>query len=205
MKVNGYRIELAEIDAVLSAVPGVSAVVTLVRPLANLPTLCSYVSGSFDLESLREHAEARLPAHMLPQLVPLAAMPLTVNGKIDQAALPLPQQQPPVSDGSGEQPPANDTEAKLLAIFRRLLSNSGLGVDSGFFHSGGDSIAAIQAVSAARQAGLLLTVADLFKRPTVRSLAPLCRPVPSEPAPLKVCPSLFVVDLFHSPCRGSNA
>lgn len=165
-----------------------SSALTLVRELDSVPTLLSYVAASAacDLQLLREELESKLPVHMLPQLMAVAQMPLTVNGKIDVAALPDPSQftQQPNNSSQTQEQPADPVQQQLLDIFRQLLANPELNLDSGFFHSGADSITAIQAVSAARQVGLLFSVADLFKRPSVRTLAPLCRRASS---PSEVC------------------
>src|SRR5262249_12997206 len=114
---------------------------------------------------LRARLLERLPEHMVPvAFVPLAALPLSPNGKLDRAALPA-----PVAEISAKRTavgPRNPREARLLEVWKEVLGTPELGIDDDFFEWGGDSFKAIRAARA-----LELPVRELFLRKTIRSLA----------------------------------
>ena len=119
-------------------------------------------------EDLRVHAAARLPDYMVPAaVVMLDALPLTVNGKLDRAALPAPD----LSSGRPFREPRTPREEILCGIFAGVLGLERVGVDDGFFDLGGDSILAMRVVSRARAAGLVLSPKDVFQCPAVADLA----------------------------------
>ncbi|WP_156752824.1 condensation domain-containing protein, partial [Mycobacterium sp. 1245801.1] len=109
-----------------------------------------------------------LPAYMVPAaIVVLDAMPLTVNGKLDQHALPAPQYR-------GRDPyraPATALEEILAAVYAGVLGVERVGVDDSFFELGGDSILSMQVVSRARTAGVLCRPRDVVVEQTVARLA----------------------------------
>ncbi|MYV62232.1 methyltransferase domain-containing protein, partial [Streptomyces sp. SID4931] len=118
--------------------------------------------------ALRSFAEQRLPEYMVPAaFVPLDALPMTVNGKLDRRALPAPDFSS-VSTGRG---PRDDREAALCAVMAEVLALQTVGIDDNFFDLGGDSIISIQLVSRLRAAGLVLTARDVFRHKTVEAMA----------------------------------
>jgi non-ribosomal peptide synthase protein (TIGR01720 family) len=131
-----------------------------------------------DLVALAE----RLPAHMVPSaVVPVAALPMTVNGKLDHAALPEP---PPVtgSAATGGDVARTDTERAIAAAFAGTLGVADVGVHDDFFALGGDSIVSIQLVSRLRAAGLQVTPRDVFRHKTVAGLAAVAARAEAPPA-----------------------
>ncbi|BCY11523.1 amino acid adenylation domain-containing protein [Actinoplanes sp. L3-i22] len=87
VKVRGFRIELGAVESALAALPGVSGCAVVARDGA----LIAYVVTAVEPAVLRAGLAARLPAHEVPgEFVLLEALPLTVNGKLDTAALPIP-------------------------------------------------------------------------------------------------------------------
>ncbi|MFC6065411.1 non-ribosomal peptide synthetase [Streptomyces ochraceiscleroticus] len=169
VKVRGFRIELGEIEAVLASGPGVRQVAVVVRE--DRPgdrRVVAYVVGDADTAALRAHAAERLPAYMVPSaVVPLAALPVTPNGKLDQRALPAPD----AAARPAGRTPRTSQEEMLCGLFAEVLGLEQVGVDEPFFELGGDSILAIQLVSRARSAGLLLTARDVFTHQSVAALA----------------------------------
>ncbi|MEE1764997.1 non-ribosomal peptide synthetase [Streptomyces sp. SP18BB07] len=174
VKINGQRVEPAEVEAVLASVPGVTQAVVLVHDTAaGARQLVGYVTGAPETDP-RTHLARRLPAPMVPVTVfTLPSIPVTPNGKVDRRALPAPAR--PVSGRA----PATATERTLHTLAAALLHRPELGVDDDLFALGADSIHAIQLVSRARRQGLHLTPQDVFDHPTVARLATVAVPAPT--------------------------
>ncbi|MFF1904868.1 amino acid adenylation domain-containing protein [Kitasatospora sp. NPDC058218] len=177
VKIHGFRVEPGEIEAALAAAPGVrSAAVVAVDDGRGGQRLIGYVvaTGPLDDEALRRHLEERLPRYLVPaQFVGLDAMPLLPSGKTDRRALPEPPS--PQRPAQSATAPSTATEQRLAGIWRDLLRCEEIGVGDNFFDLGGDSIVAIQMVSRARQAGIVLTARDLFQYQTLGKLAAAAR------------------------------
>jgi amino acid adenylation domain-containing protein len=176
VKIRGYRIEPAEIEAALLERPGVAQAVVLARTVSPPEKqLVAYVTGianaDLDVESLRAHLAARLPAYMQPSaVVRLAAMPLTAIGKIDRSALPVPGR-----DAFPHMPyeaPDGELEISLSRIWQDVLHVDSLSRHDNFFAIGGHSLSAMQVCARVRQ--MLereLPIRELFEHPTLRALA----------------------------------
>jgi amino acid adenylation domain-containing protein len=136
--------------------------------------------------ALRGYLKEKLPEYMVPSaFVLLDALPLTLNGKIDRDALPVPIQPLPELEGDFVAP-RTPVEHLLADIWAQVLIVERIGVTSNFFEFGGDSIQSIQIVARANQAGLRLTLKDLFRHQTIAELAAVVEASPAappEPAP----------------------
>ncbi|MGW3165544.1 amino acid adenylation domain-containing protein [Streptomyces sp. NPDC001142] len=178
VKIRGFRIEPGEIEAVLARHPSVGTAIVAVRE--NGPgrkRLVAYVvtapgSTAPDPGELRGFAARSLPDHMVPAaVVPLEAVPVTPNGKVDRRALP----EPDFSAAVPGRPPCDAREETLCELFAEVLGLERFGVEDSFFDRGGDSITALQLVSRSHSAGLCIEPADVFRYPTVAELAPHAR------------------------------
>ncbi|CAL9365047.1 amino acid adenylation domain-containing protein [Streptomyces sp. enrichment culture] len=176
VKIRGYRIEPGEIEAVLLGHELVERAAVVVREdTPGVRRLVAYVvtapaapPAEETAELLRRAAAAALPDYMVPSaFVPVDAFPLTLNGKLDTAALPAPSR----TAGPAAQPPRNAAEERLAALFAQVLGLDSVGVHDSFFALGGDSIVSMRLVGRARAAGLALSPRDVFERPTVAALA----------------------------------
>jgi amino acid adenylation domain-containing protein len=167
VKVRGYRIELGEVEAALAAVVGVVSAVVVVRD----DRLVGYVvPAGVDGGRVRAEVARVLPGHMVPSVVvALDVWPLTVQGKLDRAALPVPD----ADSGPEEQVTARTpVEEVLVGVWERVLGVSPVGATDNFFDLGGHSLLAAQVVARARDAfDVDLSVRELFEAPTVTGLA----------------------------------
>ncbi|MFJ2833710.1 condensation domain-containing protein, partial [Streptomyces sp. NPDC087263] len=163
VKIRGFRVEPGEIEAVLSGHEAVAQAAVVVREDQRL---VAYVVGAGDLDvvAVRQFAADRLPEYMVPTVMVLDALPLTVNGKLDRAALPAPD----VAVGRVAE---TRTEEILCGLFAELLGLEEVGADASFFELGGDSIMSMLLVSKARKAGLVLTARQVFERQAPAALA----------------------------------
>ncbi len=173
MKIRGFRIDAAEVEAALDSHPQVRhSVVAAHMPTAGDALLCAYLvtaDGTVPPD-LHAHLAARLPAYMLPSVcVVLDRLPLNANGKIDRKALPVPDAR---AGSAGFEPPATDTELRLVALWEEVLERPGLGVADDFFRLGGHSLRLVRLQTRIRGVfGLDLPLAELFRAPTVRAMA----------------------------------
>jgi amino acid adenylation domain-containing protein len=176
VKVRGFRIELGEIEAVLAECPGLSqGAVLLHQDHSGTANLVAYVvpgpvqngpTGPTGPE-VRAYLATRLPAHGVPSaVVVLDSLPLSANGKLDQAALPAPTFSTDLAPA-----PRTGQEAVLLELFAGILDLPAVGVDDSFFDLGGHSLLATRLVSRIRAVlKAELELRDLFEAPTVRGM-----------------------------------
>ncbi|MEQ1527955.1 MAG: amino acid adenylation domain-containing protein, partial [Methylococcales bacterium] len=175
VKIRGFRIELGEIEARLLEYPGVNEAVVLVREdIPGDKRLVAYLIAAKEhevsIETLKARLKETLPDYMVPSaFVMLDSMPLSANGKLDRKRLP----QPDMSGMSAKhyQEPQTPVEKILADIWMELLAVKRVGRHDNFFELGGDSILSIQAVSRARQAGVVITPKQLFQNQTISTLA----------------------------------
>ena len=174
VKVRGYRVELGEIEAVLSTHAGVrQAVVTVCRDQSGVERVVAYaVSSPIPQDELRDFLKQKLPDYMVPSaFVFLKSLPLTPNGKVDRAALPAPEDTRPDLQKVFVAP-RTPVERELAGIWASLLKVSAVGVHDNFFDLGGHSLLATQVVSRMRKNfELEIPLRTLFESPTVAQLA----------------------------------
>ena len=173
VKINGVRVEPAEVAAALLACPPVSAAAVVCRPGARGENrLIAYVVGVArdGIEALRARLAERLPRAMMPaSFVPMDAFPVTVNGKLDRAALPEPTE--PVATGE-HIPPQGRVEEAVAAAWAEVLGVEQIGRDSDFFELGGHSLLLTGLAGLlGERLDLDVTVADLYEATTVATQA----------------------------------
>ncbi|MFE1797234.1 amino acid adenylation domain-containing protein [Streptomyces sp. NPDC059517] len=150
----------------LSATPGGLYRPSGTAPHANRPAPFRDVNSL--MKALRSYASEQLPEYMVPSaVVPLDRLPVTPSGKLDGAALPMPD----YGALSSGRPPRDAREEVLCAAYAEVLGLRSATIDDDFFALGGDSITAIQLLIHARRAGLRLSSRDVFRHRTVAALA----------------------------------
>lgn len=177
VKIRGFRVELGEIEAVLNQHPAVHQAVVVAREdTPGEKRLVGYVVLAPEVQvkasSLRETLMRHLPEYMVPSsFVLLEALPLTTNGKVDRAALPIPDATNTLRD-EAITAPTSPIEDLLAGIIASLLSLEQVGIDDHFFLLGGHSLLATQVIlQIAEVFGVELSLRSLFEAPTVRQLS----------------------------------
>ena len=176
IKLRGFRIELAEIEAVLAQIDGVADAIAAVRTDGpDEPRLVGYIrprdGASVNLADVRAHLREKLPIYMVPaHLVTVTAWPRTPNGKIDRKALPAPAGDTPSQ--ADYVAPQSEAERKIAEIWTAVLRVERVGVNDNFFDLGGHSLLIVSLQGKLSAAfGREVKVVDLFRFPTVHALA----------------------------------
>ncbi|MBF0318985.1 MAG: amino acid adenylation domain-containing protein [Nitrospirae bacterium] len=178
VKVRGYRVELSEVEYAISTHPLVMAVVVVARKFSGeTPELIAYIikQEGLTVTELRAYLVQRLPDYMLPAyIVSLDKFPLSPNNKVDKKALPDPL-------GSGDsgstaaaanfREPSTEPETILIKHLKTILDRKTVSVTDDFFALGGDSIKAIQLISALHAEGMSISVRDIFENPVLAHMA----------------------------------
>ena len=176
VKIRGHRVEVAEVETVLTAHPRVKeAAVVAAEQEAGEQYLVAYVVPRDEpaptVSDLRTFLGPRLPDPMIPSVfVVLEGLPKT-NGKIDRRSLPRPERlRPRLKDDYV--PPGRQVEQRLVSIWEDVLDIRPIGIDDDFFELGGHSLLAASLLARLDQAfGLALPLGVLVTAPTVRLLA----------------------------------
>jgi amino acid adenylation domain-containing protein len=177
VKIRGFRIELSEIESVLARHDAVRECAVLARAEEGAdPRLVGYViakSGTTPtVEALRAHLAQVVPDYMVPTaFVFLDAFPLTINGKLDRAALPAPGSNR-THLAAAFAAPQSDLEALFARLWKSTLRRDLVGIDDNFFDIGGDSLLLTTLHrDLERELRSDIPITDLFQFPTIRKLA----------------------------------
>jgi len=196
LKIRGQRVELGEIEAVLLEHPAVrTALVNTGEHPTSGVVLLAYVvlrpGRAATSEELRGFLRRRLPDHMVPAAVAeLSAFPVTINGKVDRTALPIPDLSGP--SRAAALAPRNELERTVAPLFAAVLGLATVGVTDDFFELGGHSLLATQLLSRVRAVlGVDVPLRAVFDEPTVAGLARAIGTLdPDAPAGTVVIPAV---------------
>ncbi len=177
VKIKGYRIELGEIESVLGQHPGVQQCAVIAREDSpGDKRLVAYLvlnqGHTITTKDLKHFLGERLPEYMVPShFVVLNTLPLTTNGKLDRAALPMPDQQRPDLEQAFVGP-RNSLERKLTKLFEQALKINSIGIKDNIFELGMYSLQANRLFGQIKRiTGIQLPVSILFQTPTIEELA----------------------------------
>ncbi|MBL0387095.1 amino acid adenylation domain-containing protein [Tumebacillus sp. ITR2] len=198
VKIRGFRIELGEIENTLARHELVKNVLVVASPDANGDLqIVAYLETDADLpaKEWRRFVRQSLPEYMIPaRVISVQEFPVTPNGKIDRKALhEIGEQQAEVQRARAavraaeHEKPASSSLSSLpiqqdiQAIWRDVLQHDDFGVDDNFFDVGGHSFALAKVHSLLNEKlSLDLPLTDLFKYPTIQSLAEALAPSSDE-------------------------
>ncbi|MFH8680501.1 amino acid adenylation domain-containing protein [Streptomyces lydicus] len=183
IKIRGHRVELGEIEAALTRHPAVSAAAVTLHhgSVAGEQLVACFVAsdavdGPPTAEDLRAQLATQLPKFMLPTVYTrLEALPLTVNGKVDLAALPAPEADPTAAAetaGDRENAPEGEVETLIAAVWSEVLGRDRVRADDDFFAMGGHSLIALRVVARLKkQFGIAMSTREVYRHPQLRDLA----------------------------------
>ncbi|WP_139488155.1 non-ribosomal peptide synthetase [Brevibacillus dissolubilis] len=199
VKIRGNRIELSEIETVISQESSVHEAVVIARDDdQDNPYLCAYIvpkpGTSFSTSELLQSLSTKLPTYMIPtSYVLLDSLPLTPNGKIDRKALPTPDRN--ARERESYVAPRNETEQLLVSIFESVLRVSPIGVYDNYFTLGGDSIRSIQLVKEAGKHGIPIRPVDILRNQTIANLCANLSYETTATIPFHLLPELDLSEL----------
>jgi amino acid adenylation domain-containing protein len=197
VKLRGYRVEPGEVESALRELPGVADALVVLRDeprrlvaylVAEAPTSTASRTTVPETATLRAALRRKLAEYMIPSaFVVVPSFPLNLNGKVDTAALPVPQ----ITGSAEPASPRTPVESFLVDTFREVLGLADVGVNDDFFGRGGQSLLATKVISRIReryQADVPLSA--IFDAPTPAGLAGLLTESPSaamlpEPRPVR--------------------
>ncbi|MFI7617261.1 amino acid adenylation domain-containing protein [Nonomuraea terrae] len=198
VKIRGFRVEPAEVEAALRRLAGVADAVVLADESGGQTRLVAHLiaeDGRTDATEVRRRLREQVPHHLVPAVIRChESFPLTLQGKVDTAALAavspsVPPSVPPVAvDGDvpggdpGSAEGSGDTaEARVRALWENLLGVTGIGPADDFFALGADSLQAIRLISRLRrECGAELALSELYAAPTFADMVAAVRAAPGS-------------------------
>ncbi len=218
IKIRGFRVELGEIEATLSKLPGVRHAAVVLRQEKGLDELVAFLTADGekpDPSGLRAALRETLPIYMVPSRYEFVeALPTLPSGKTDRKTLAKWELTAPPGLDEEQETPRDAMEAMLLEAAKRVLPDAPIPFDADFFTDlGGHSLLAARFVGAARETPALarITLQDLYAHRTLRALARhlsggpeidlVARDLSFEPPPL--CDACFAASHKRPSCRSS--
>jgi amino acid adenylation domain-containing protein len=182
VKINGYRIELGDVEHQLMGLPQVSsAIVVAQQESAGSNRLVAYVVLDRTVQiqdrhrengliaKLRRGLQEKLPAYMVPStFVVLDQLPLTPNGKVDRKVLPKPED---CAHAGASIEPHSSMEKVICEVWQTVLRRDCVSIHDNFFSIGGDSIVSLRVLAQLKRRGITLGTKDIFECQTVEALA----------------------------------
>jgi fengycin family lipopeptide synthetase D len=184
VKVRGHRIELEQVEVLLTGHEKIKEALAVTRGAAENKYICAYIipgeGQEFPTAEIKNYIQGRLPYYMVPsRIIRLEAFPLTPNGKIDRKALP----DPDFTADEEYAAPRGPLEEALVQLWAEVLGTGPerIGIDSSFFDLGGHSLRATMLVSRIeKEMDVKIPLGRFFNTPTIRELSALMDTAPQE-------------------------
>ena len=171
VKIRGLRIELGEIESVMAETQGIGLVAAAAqKDETGRQYLVGYYTSDTEIDEikLRGRLAKKLPKYMVPNyFMRLDAMPMTASGKTDRKNLPVPDMSSEMHDYVA---PVTEKEAKLCKLMEDVLSIERIGTLDDFFELGGDSLKALSFVAMAHEAGIEISLQNVYDHATVQEM-----------------------------------
>jgi amino acid adenylation domain-containing protein len=177
IKIRGYRIEPEEVISALKTHSDVENSVVIARmDPSGEKRLVAYVvareGAPLSASTLRKELAERLPDYMIPSaFMQLESLPVSANGKLDRAKLPVPSSENILQEDAYEAP-QSEIQERLAGIVASLLGVKRVGIDDNFFNMGGHSLLGAQMIARISDIfGVELSLLSVFEDPTVRGMS----------------------------------
>lgn len=174
IKIRGYRVSLVEIEKMLLMYPLINnAIVTDYYDTNNKKKLCAYYIGenSITKKEIKEYLKKVLPSYMLPDVyIKVDEFKMTINGKIDKASLPNPNQLNNEKEIEYVEP-KTDVEKKLAEIWSEILNIKNISIEENLFELGADSLSIIEFQTYAISENLDINAQDIYLNQTIKKIA----------------------------------
>lgn len=176
VKVNGYRIELEEVEKALSKIEIIKKVAVVIeKDTGQKNSIIAFIEtkSAITYEKLKIEMIAKLPQYMIPaKIYLLNEMPLNINGKADKKYLRENQDKfKLLSSTDSNILPSNDLEVQILKCMQLVLKTKNITVQNNFFEVGGDSLLAISLQIELAKQNIILNTQEIYDNPSARSLA----------------------------------
>jgi amino acid adenylation domain-containing protein len=207
IKLRGFRIELGEIESVLTQkAPVAAAAVVLREDEPGVQRLTAYYvkrpDATLSADALHTVLAESMPEYMIPSAwMQLESLPLSPNGKLDRAALPIPEATQVANEDYVA--PSGATEIALTKIFAEVLRMEQVGVTSDLLRLGADSIQLFQITARANRGGIKITAKQLLQLRNARALAALVD-VAAGAGDAPSGPALPTLNQFQRPRRSGT-
>lgn len=167
VKINGYRIELAEVEARIRELEGINDAAVIYDQSRDSPLFIAFYHGSRveSTNEIKDLLKKNLPCYMIPnEIAKVESFPLTAGGKLDKRKL--------IEDFINSHNDESKTEEtdQILLSFSEVLGNKCVSLEDNFFELGGDSIKAIQIISKLRERKYELSVKDILENKIIGNI-----------------------------------
>ncbi|WP_428229025.1 amino acid adenylation domain-containing protein [Flavobacterium sp.] len=172
VKIRGYRIEVAEIETALQQVKGIKNVVVQVHKASqDILSLRAFITGGINVKTIKDELSKKLPFYMIPnQIIPIEAVPVTANGKLDTTALSLLADK--AFDQQEEELPVNSYEETIRDIWSEVLERKITSLRDDFFHLGGHSLLLTRLYNKiSKHYPCRISLSELYINNTIKKLA----------------------------------
>lgn len=170
VKIRGFRIELGEIETAIRQYKGINDATVIFKKTESVEQIIGYIVADckIDIYDLKDQLYMYLNEYMVPDnIIQIAFIPKTLNGKIDRSALPIPEfdkKQITVLPNTKE-------EKDIYNAFLEVLDIKEFSIDDNFFDIGGNSIKAIGVITYLQNKGYDITVRNMMRYRTIRLIA----------------------------------